>query len=324
MRKYSTILVRCWLIGLAVFHGLQTSFTFAAESPESETETKTSAFDLKYNSDKPRKFLLPPLISLVLPGFDQYSEEQYGYAIGYTATAVIGLELTKFGTGSISTTDNKKRLGNLGGQLYLAAGEFSAYHSFRTAVRSRQQNGEFLFLKHEESPTDLLAAPFNFSYLTRPTTYVGIPAMLALGFALEKIRGSSDWLSSSWRSPNITDYAFAGAYSFNAGTGEEALFRGWIMPVSMHYTNSEFFSNLITSILFGAGHINRHNYFPISQTIGGFYLGYVAQKNDWSLGESIFIHTWYDVIAFLLHYATTNTAEGPRPPFVISPITIHL
>ena len=52
-----------------------------------------------------------------------------------------------------------------------------------------------------------------------------------------------------------------------------------------------------------SSHLNT-NPQPIAQLLLGYHLGYVSQKNNWTLGEAIFIHTWWDVIAFstIYHY----------------------
>ena len=76
------------------------------------------------------------------------------------------------------------------------------------------------------------------------------------------------------------------------------------MPVTNYYVKSPWVSNLITALLFGAAHFGGDNTFPLPQALAGYYFGYVTQKNDWGIGESIFIHTWLDVIAFLVGYAT--------------------
>ena len=69
------------------------------------------------------------------------------------------------------------------------------------------------------------------------------------------------------------------------------------------YWDSDFWSNAAQSLLFAAAHLNT-NPQPIAQLLLGYHLGYVTQKNNWTLGESIFIHTWWDVIAFstIYHY----------------------
>lgn len=281
---------------------------------------ETTAFDLKVEPTRPRTFLLPPFASLIFPGFDQWWEGQYGYAAAYTGVALGGYGL---GLSSRNKTvplfSEEPRFQALGFQLAMTSGSMSAYQSFRTAVRSRQSQGDFLFLKHDESPTDLLAAPFHFKYFARPTTYLGIPGNLLLSILITKLQGFEP-IASNWKVPGISDVFFSGAFSYNAGVGEEAWFRGWIMPVSMHYMGSELASNITTSLLFGAAHY-RQGYIPISQTIGGFYLGFLAQQNEWQLGESIFVHTWYDIIAFLLNYAMADSTARSKAVFQLSPIS---
>ena len=68
----------------------------------------------------------------------------------------------------------------LGEDVWRLARGLSVYDSFRSAVRSRKASGEFGFLQHEETPTDLLKAPFKFSFLKRPTTWVWLSATAVL------------------------------------------------------------------------------------------------------------------------------------------------
>lgn len=315
---------RIFLLLCVLFFNLcQVNLGFTADLDVAKKQTLNTAFEVNSEKSRSRTFLLPPLASFIMPGFDQWWEGQTLYGAAYSGVSLFGLGLA---TADLSPKLNSDslRLKFLGLQLYQTAGSMSAYHSFRTAVKTRQPNGDFLFLKHEETPTELLTAPFDFSYLSRPTTYLGIPANLLVGILLAKLQGFSGSSSNSWHMPGATDVFFSGTFSYNAGVGEEALFRGWMMPVAMHYTNSEVASNVLTSLVFGAAHYNsaNPNYIPYSQTIAGFYLGYLAQRNEWKLGESIFVHTWYDVIAFLLSYATADSDAKSKATFQLSPFTI--
>ncbi len=47
-----------------------------------------------------------------------------------------------------------------------------------------------------------------------------------------------------------SDAFYSGAYSYNAGVGEEAMFRGWLMPVFHQKFDSPFWANATTSVLF--------------------------------------------------------------------------
>src|SRR5690606_36713047 len=92
------------------------------------------------------------------------------------------------------------------------------------------------------------------------------------------------------------DFLTLSAISYNAGVGEEALFRGWMMPVWQETFHSKFWSNTITALIFAAGHISDELPVPWPQFAIGYYLGHLTQKNYWTLSESVFIHSWSYVI----------------------------
>ena len=81
------------------------------------------------------------------------------------------------------------------------------------------------------------------------------------------------------------------------------------MPMAMEWTDSEFLSNSMTATVFAAVHYSSANKIPWPQFAMGWYLGWVAQRNDWTLSESIFIHTWWDVIIFLTEWSFTENAH---------------
>ncbi len=199
---------------------------------------------------------------------------------------------------AIDARDETVRKYMLGQLLSQGASGFSVWHSFRSAVRSRQGRGQYAFLAKEETPLDLLAAPLHFEYLTRATTYVP----LAVGAGLAAIILSSDaedgYEKAAFRS---SDAFFTTAYSLNAGTHEEAFFRGYLMPVMSEYWGSPFLANLVQSSVFALAHIGS-NPRPLPQFFLGLHLGSVSQRRDWTLSEAVFIHTWWDIIAFGVAY----------------------
>lgn len=268
-----------------------------------------SPYDLKYEPNRPRSFWLPPLFSALLPGFDQYVEGQSSYGFVYTGTAVVGLGLQyafkDYSDYSLDTQNDNARMYQLGGEFWKVGLGLSSFHSFRSAAKSRPN--DFPYLKVEETPSDLALSPFRFSYLSRPTTYWGIPGILVADVLIASLfnYGNEDNQNVSWHVKG-TDFLFAGALSAGAGISEEAVFRGWLMPATNYYVKAPWASNLITAVLFGAAHFGGDNTFPLPQALAGYYFGWVAQRNDWAIGESIFIHTWVDVIAFLVGYATSD------------------
>lgn len=264
-------------------------------------------------STEPRKYLekrrnlyFPPITSFFLPSFDQWWEGQFKAAGTYLGTALVGVNLMAAAQNAISDgkrqelfddykdtkdyTDVRRQF-QYGSQLVLFAGEMSAYHSFRTAMKTRKQDGEFTFLTTDEDPGDLLLAPFAFSEVLKPTTFV--PLLLVSGIVIAQ--GNAGYHSKGGPF-TVGDAAYVGGISYNAGVGEEALFRGYMMPMFREGFGSDFWSNATTSIVFGAAHLGSVK-FPIVQTALGFYLGWLSQRNDWSLRQSIFLHAWWDVIA---------------------------
>lgn len=257
--------------------------------------------------ERPRSPIWPPLFSLILPGLDQWIEHQNDFALAYTGVAGVGtgIALANYDAAKSVTTDsllkskdNGVRGYLLGTQMIQSAGCLSAFHSFRTAAATRP--GDYDFLTVEESPQDLVLSPFRSRYLSRWTTWV--PLGLALAGTWYEAR--TDYVH---RTPALTqsDVAYSGGFSYMAGVSEEALFRGWIMPLWAQTWGSPFWANTGQALLFAAAHLPSTS-LPITQGIMGFYFGYLVQENQWTLGEAIFIHTWWDVIAFLGHYSVTG------------------
>jgi hypothetical protein len=259
-----------------------------------------------------RNLVFPQLASFVLPSFDQCLEHQYGAATVYAATAAGGLGLAGEASRSIDAKrlsredlrdyDDVERQYVYGLQLYMFAGEMSAYHSFRTAVGSRRAYGEFDFLKADETPGELLLAPFDVGQAVKPRVFAPLLLVLALS------------LTDSSHDFHLNDAAFTAGTSFNAGVGEESLFRGYMMPLLRNETGSDFWSNTGTATLFALAHLSPTNRFPLIQGALGWYLGWLSQSRGWSLKESIFVHTWWDVIAIGVSIAQKDPkASLPLP-----------
>ena len=152
--------------------------------PESETlsiELKSDE-ELVYHSTSDYGYygdLWRPFLSIVMPGFDQYLNKQYSWGIGYTVTSLGAFawyldaserkeqfeKTDEFLSASEAERNNwdSNRYGiyreeDFALRLALSAAFMSGYHFFRTAVRSRQRLGEYEFLsmKYEESPREIL------------------------------------------------------------------------------------------------------------------------------------------------------------------------
>ena len=283
--------------------------------------------------------IVAPLVSFILPGAGQWMRGQFFSGTIYSGVAVAGLSYaensrTEIGREKLDGTEISQkgfaqRKYMLGLQTYQASGGMSLYHTFRSAVWQRQKFGQYAFLTRSETPLELMKAPIDFQYLKRPTTYIP----LAIG-------GLASWYLASHPPKGYTksrlrreDPMFATAFSFNAGTHEEAMFRGWLMPVIHDTGLTGPWANLTQATLFALAHLGTTN-IPLPQFFLGLHLGNVTLKNQWTLSEAVFIHVWWDIIAFLSSYSyekthqdradTGNQAKAhPSPvPLMLPPIQI--
>lgn len=286
---------------------------------------EVSAFDFSSEPNRRRNYLWSPLVSLVLPGFDQWWEGQSNSAFVYTGVAVGGLVYAASAVqdvkapakvdaeeedAGIDTKGVAERKVLLGLQTVQASGGMSAYHSFRSAVRTRK--GQFEFLQYEESPADIMMAPFNYKFLARKTTY--IPLGIGLSVAVLTTLALDQDKEDDMRRSRFTgsDAFFTSSLSYNAGTHEEAVFRGWLMPVIMEWTGSETVSAIGSAAVFAAAHLSS-NPRPLPQFALGWYWGYLSQKNHWTLSEGIFNHVWWDVIFFATSYQFEKIKKSDKP-----------
>lgn len=317
--------VRELLVVVCLFGSLhveaQSTLPGVPTSPYAHADTQFShlfSTELPEEPERPRGYLLGPTLSLILPGLDQWYEGQNTPASLYSGMALSGLfvrasAIQRLGHEPVGVTlENRNddvRAMLLGSQMYSAAGSFSAYSSFRSAVRSRRSLNEFTFLTEEETTDEILAAPFQFSLLKRSTTV--FPLLLAIGVIGADLtsQGQRPFTQNSY---NGNDFAYGSAFSYLAGTHEEALFRGWMMPVLRESWGSDFWSNFTTSALFAAAHISSDLPVPWPQFLLGYYMGYLTQKNNWTLQESIFVHAWWDVIVFAGIYLDKSREQRPE------------
>lgn len=340
------LLVLLALAGLLAVVGLGSPATAAEPtSPASlfadESPAYKSPFALRYKKTKPRNFWLFPGLSFILPGLDQLIEGQWysgaayagAYWGGIAGQVNYGLQLSELVESRRFKEQSKQEKANelkfnetarraaLAAQISLASSSFSAYHSFRTAVRSQKPYGRFAFLRHEESPADLLLAPFEFSHLKKATTYVPLMT-ISLVWLLGSELPSENYVQ---RQLNTSDAFYTGAYSYLAGTHEEALFRGFLMPAMRESFANNFWSNTWTSLAFAAAHLPTVPV-PITQFLLGWHLGHITQKNGWKLSEAIFIHAWWDVIAFAMNYQYRYQKGANKKatlPLTLPPVTLY-
>ncbi|RYZ66020.1 MAG: CPBP family intramembrane metalloprotease, partial [Proteobacteria bacterium] len=87
------------------------------------------------------------------------------------------------------------------------------------------------------------------------------------------------------------DVAVGSLVSYNAGTGEEAFFRGTLHPYLYENWNGSWTANAVQGTVFGFAHGPK----PYFQLAAGWYFGWLNERNRFELGEGIFVHAWWDV-----------------------------
>ncbi len=324
-------LLRSMLLSIVI---CGTGFSFCAQAEEvvgytfgenSQEFTYPSEFKLSRNDMKPRNVFFPALASLVLPGFDQYWERQIPYAVGYSGVAVTGYGILshyaeKLRLASddreieLDSLDNDARMAMFGGLIAQGAGGMSAYHSFRTAAISHQRlTGKYSFLKEHDSIGDIFAAPFKFGFLARATTYVPLLVGLSLNVLIYDELTNNQADEHDTRSLEPADYFFLSAFSYNAGTHEEAVFRGWLFPMFHEMGLNKHLANVVQAGLFAALHISDQNKVPVVQFASGLLDGYITIRNGWSIQEAVFGHVWWNVMAFSTGYMVTEKMLQSNP-----------
>jgi hypothetical protein len=327
-----TILIALFTISLLII--AETSHALSVAHPDQDNFW---AFE---NSDSygSASDITLPIISFILPGVGQLYRKQLISGTSYATVGLAGayysdkasrdFKLSEKESLDISSQNTAVRKYILGLQVYQVAGGMSAYHTFRSAVWQRQKFDQYRFMGAGETPLEILKAPFDFNYLRRSTTY--IPLLVG---------GSLSWYLATHPGPDYTrrsvgkeDVLFSSAFSYGAGTHEEAVFRGWIMPVLHEQGLSAPIANAGQGLIFALAHLGNSN-LPLPQLFLGLHLGRVTQKNQWSIGEAVFIHTWWDVFAFLSSYHLKKTksrlsskeslTKNHKPVFLLPPINLN-
>ncbi len=186
----------------------------------------------------------------------------------------------------------------------------SSWDAFHRAVPALQRGGKYQFLPaRRESVGQLISAPFDVRFLKRWTTWVdlGQTAVITAIVISERERGGR-------RVPfRAHDAAYAASASMNAGVGEEAFFRGYLLPLFYQRTGRSFWlANALQGGLFGAAHLPGASWFALEIAGWAMWEGWVTRRNDWSIRESIFHHFWYDAAVISAEMATQKAERVYR------------
>jgi membrane protease YdiL (CAAX protease family) len=275
-----------------------------------------------------------PAPSMFLPGFGQYFQGERA-GLGYTGAAFTGIYLVADGASRLRDHDggfDASKLFDgedwgvreyiLGAMLYQGSGFLSAYSVFRSSVpRFQKEDGRYRFLKAQESLGEMALAPVRFGHLGKASTFVplGLLAGVLTYLVIDdrSTHSGSDWTFSA------DDLAFSGPLAYNAGLTEEAVFRGWLLPVAYEYSGRTWwFANGAQAGLFALAHYSSANPVPWPQFLLGWHFGSLARKNGWTLSESIFLHAWWDGALFLAQALTTRRVNGTSAFRIAFPVPL--
>lgn len=279
MRTAALLCLACFALATA---------DIAAQGGEADVGRDT--IDTPFGSE-----LLTPFGSVVVPGLGQYVHGAGWTGLAYTGTAVTGGLLSGIGNpdAGLLPRDGEDQIAFEGAHVAFTAGALSAWDAFHRAVPSHQRAGRYTFLGERESIGALVTAPFDPDFLGRWTTWVELAFTgLVAGWVLADEEPDLDYAPFRAR-----DAAFITSLSMNAAVGEEALFRGWLLPVLHQKLGQRFWpANLVQATLFGLGHLPQADRFALIIGAGAAYSGWLTRRNGWSIREATFQHFWYDLI----------------------------
>jgi len=248
--------------------------------------------------------LLWPLSNMLAPGTGLYGTGRSVSGAGYTASALVGIGLvgnTLLDELDLDTRDSRGQRIAVGRAVLSTSGMLSAYDTFRGSLPGFKTVGKYDYLESTPSVGQIMAAPADPRYLRRWTTWVGLAftAAATVGVLSQDKDPGAPPLGGR-------DVAYSGVMSLGAAAGEEAAFRGWLLPLFHQNMGQKFWlANGLQSTMFGAGHPDAKEF---AFVIGAwaFYQGWLTRRNGWDVRESTFQHFWYDVAIFLATLSRSN------------------
>lgn len=245
-----------------------------------------------------------PLASILVPGTGQYVHGEYVAGLAHTATAAAGYLAARLSSADLDLEglprEGRDQFAYEAIHVSATSGFLSAWDAFHRAVPALREEGKYEFLTRRESLGDLLSAPFETDFLGRWTTWLNLAYT---GVVAGVLLGGRD-AGIEYEPFRARDAAFAASLSLNAGVGEEAVFRGWLLPI-LHQRFGERFwlANSTQGVIFGALH-PQAGAFAAVIAAWALYEGWLTRRNDWSVRESIFHHFWYDVAISAAEFLT--------------------
>ncbi|MBK8996424.1 MAG: CPBP family intramembrane metalloprotease [Myxococcales bacterium] len=290
-------------------------------------------------ADRVRDADCGPSASLVFPGVAQLCQGRT--AEGLTMT---GLGAAELGTGlavGLSRDEGFDGFSHPGAAVPLIAFQNTYAYSYADALFQEQLAARLLYVP-EDTPAELLVAPFNKNVMGHTDVWAGTLVMLAAGIGLSAVVDEELGTRHLGEDANLFGRRFppASGYPLAAGVGaglfshvaigEEALFRGVLLS-HMAREAGPTAGWVGSSVVFGVAHAPNALALPHEEqlpylalgvpfiTVLGSYLGLTYQWHDYSLAAPVAIHFWYDFLLsatfFALDPARSPLAASVRVPF---------
>ncbi len=270
----------------------------------------------------------PPLAALisVFPGLGHFYLGEVSQGLKYL-TAIPGLII-----GSNYFTEQKPSQYEMSALLALTAQDMWAYNFYSAYRNARHLNKNANYqIPHKQTEfRHLFKAPFQKRFSLHGLTV--LPMLLAT------VLGGSTILTSALEDSTLFDleesYVFDKSrnrftgfvlgetqsllISLNAGIAEEALFRGVLQS---EFTNlfGKLPGLLMASSLFGLAHYDEtlgdaNRAGIVFRGLIGLYLGWIYQRNQYDLRQSVAIHFWWNFFIF----SSSFIASPQKPPLKLT------
>ena len=249
--------------------------------------------------------------SLFVPGLGQFINAEPGKGAAHLTTYLVSANLAREladdddyidfddrydEDDQIITTNRVSEWSDLGSRVALGTMFYSSYDAYRSRRLMNNNAGYNTPIPADEGFRELAAAPFQSQYLLRPTTFLPVAiAASTLTLPVEDVWVTRTEGDFSRGEAALMTFPQHGAVAL----GEEAFFRGVLNNSFSHYWGPRW-GLAASSVTFGLAHTGDGQSADAAvATAYGAYLGWLHQRNDYRLAESVAVHFWWNVFVSL-------------------------
>ncbi len=292
----------------------------AAGAPLQATPKKAGAHCNTLDNPDCSLFWLP-LGSLFLPGLGQIVNDRpvWPFWLSLGAGTAGAITLAASAENGLSALDSRSTRSELYLMSYLLAQDtafYSSYETYRYRVKDELHSPDDL-----SSMGDILSAPFNLRSAIRPEVFLPLGLLAGLAtFAFAHNPKDQVPVHGWFSGYRPMDGVSTLGVSYLAGTSEEAFFRGFLLH-NMHRNNDWNFwiANSTQAAIFSAAHMDFNPRALAQRALFGFYQGWFIREKNYSLVDAVFLHTWWDIIALTINYASPEFRHSGTPMMISLP-----